>query len=467
MKIDNNTRNMKNYRLLTIIFLVTFIGGGFFHFLRERRSQAKDIQKEQAALTIVLPDAQSFSEKESAPPHYKAYKTSAQTDQDLSGLAFMTTDITPEIRGYAGPIKMLIGMTPKGAITKAHVIAHSETPSYVLGLEAFLVQFTSRDAQDSFELGKDIDGISRATITCEAIARAVEKSLKTIAAEVLHLETASITVKEKPFPLEEIIVPLLLFTVAVIGFFTRKQTIRWIALIGGFLYFGIIKSTMISVVQAANICLLKFPPFEQSPLWYMLVGLTLLTTLLFGMVFCGSLCPFATVQELLYNIVHKKKRLHDHYLPYKADRRGRYIKYVILIAAIIISVIVGNASAASIEPFLTLFAFKATALGWGLLLFTLLASLFHFRFWCKYLCPAGACLGLIARISPFKIKLGKDCTHCDICEKICPTRAVVMDKQKLPVIDYPECILCGKCVDICPSETHASQRPSHENEKGG
>jgi len=453
---------MKKYRFLTAAFLIIFIGGGCFHSLRELRSKATDIQKETEALTVVLPDAQNFSKKDGAPLHYKAYKTSAQTTRDLAGLAFMTTDITPEIRGYAGPIKILVGMTPEGSIAKAHVISHSETPSYVFELDTFLDQFTTKNIKNVFQLGQDIDGISRATITSEAVARAVDKSLKQVAGEVLRLETASITVKEKPLPLEEIVVPLALFIIAIIGILSRKHIIRWMALVGGFLYFGIIKSTMVSVVQIANICLLKFPSFGQSPLWYMLIGLTLLTTLFLGMVFCGSLCPFAAVQEVLYNTAHRKKKPKEHPPSYTVDQRGRYVKHFILGLTIIVSVILGNASAASIEPFLTLFTLKATILGWSLLLFTLLAAIFYFRFWCKYLCPVGACLGLLARISPFKIKLGKDCTHCAVCNKVCPTRAIYMDAQELPVIDYPECILCGKCIDICPKETLSFRGFSHE-----
>jgi polyferredoxin len=193
--------------------------------------------------------------------------------------------------------------------------------------------------------------------------------------------------------------------------------------------------------------------------------LTLITSILYGMVFCGSLCPFAAVQELLYNIAHRKsKKLQKPTLGEGLDRRGRYAKYIVLIAAWLVSVLLGHASAASLEPFLTLFTLKGTALGWFLVILTTAAALFHFRFWCRYLCPVGACLGLIARFSFFKIKLGKDCINCEICERACPTRAIRMDEQKLPLIDYPECILCGSCVRRCPKET-LDMRPSREDEK--
>jgi polyferredoxin len=77
-------------------------------------------------------------------------------------------------------------------------------------------------------------------------------------------------------------------------------------------------------------------------------------------------------------------------------------------------------------------------------------SAFHFRFWCKYLCPIGAFNGLIAHKSLVKIKLGDKCDGCQICDRICPVEAITMDGKNRPVIDYPECILCGKCIEKCP-----------------
>jgi len=343
-------------------------------------------------------------------------------------------------------------MDPKGAIIDIHIISHSETPSYVLELDAFLDQFPSKSIKDAYILGKDIDGISRATITSEAIARAVERSLKKVAADVLGLEVAGALAETKPLPVGEIVIPLVLFGIAVAGVLTYNSVVRWAALLGGLLYFGLVKSTMVSTVHVANLFLLKFPSFAQSPLWYMMVGLTLLTTILWGMVYCGSLCPFASVQELLYNMFSRKKDRSPG-LSYAMDRRARYMKYAVLVVAIAISIILGNASAASIEPFLTLFTQNAGAIGWVLLIFMLAAAMFHFRFWCEYLCPVGAVLGLVAHKSFFKIKLSKECTHCELCERVCPTRALIMDEHKDPEIDYPECILCGKCVEKCPQHS--------------
>jgi len=417
-----------------------------------------------ATLEKIFPEAKAFSRKAGTPPHYKVYTLDLQTEENiLIGIAFLTTDVAPEIQGYAGPIKLMVGMNPKGEVVNVHAMDHSETPSYVLEFQEFLNQFLSKNISHGFKVGQDIDGISRATITSEAIARSIEKSLKRVAIEVLDLQVPGISKENKPFPMDEVFVPIILFLIAVIGMVTYNSILRWVALFGGFLYFGVIKSTMVSSVHIVNIALLKFPSFFQSPLWYMMIGLTIVTTCLWGMVYCGSLCPFAIVEELLYKLIKRQKGKVPNFSN-KIDQNARYAKYIILAAVIIISFIIGNSSAASIEPFLTLFTQNATAIGWALLILMLVAAVFHFRFWCKYLCPVGAFLGLIAKRSLFKIKLEKTCIHCDLCDRFCPTRAIAMDSDQTPHIDYPECIVCGECVRKCPQrKRHLEKDDEHRD----
>jgi polyferredoxin len=163
----------------------------------------------------------------------------------------------------------------------------------------------------------------------------------------------------------------------------------------------------------------------------------------------------------LYTLAHPKKKLPERTLPQTIDQKTRYTKYLVLFAVIVISAILGTSSVAGVEPFLTLFAFNGTVLAWSLLGFMLTLSFFHFRFWCKYLCPVGACLGLFSRFSLYKIKLGKEeCSGCAACEQVCPTRAITMAAGK-PAIDYPECILCGRCVNACPKKKIKSKGKSH------
>jgi len=450
---------VKKYQLLSIIFLITFGGGSLCNLLRQQ--PANDTIKEISTLKTVLPDAESFSDKTGVPPHYKAFKTNPATgEKELAGVAFLTTDIVPEIRGYAGPIKIMVGMDTHGTLIKIHILSHSETPAYVSTLGQFIEQFHSLDIKNTFHLGKDIDGMTRATVSSEAIVRAVEKSMKIVAVKILYLHVPKVNTPKVSIPLDQILLPIILFGIAVLGVILHNNILRWVSLLGGLGYLGLLKSTMVSVIQIANIGLLKFPIFTNCPLWYLLVGLTLVTTLALGMVYCGSLCPFASLQELLYNAFHKifPKKIR---LSKVVDRKARYLKYTILFAAVLISLILGNASAANFEPYILLFTAHTTQIGWVFLMVILTASVFHFRFWCKYLCPMGAFNGLLAKVSLLKIHLGDDCGGCQICAKVCPTEAIKMDAFNRPMIDYPECVLCNKCITKCPKGTMSLQKTSY------
>jgi ferredoxin len=77
-------------------------------------------------------------------------------------------------------------------------------------------------------------------------------------------------------------------------------------------------------------------------------------------------------------------------------------------------------------------------------------SLGYRNFWCRYLCPYGALLGLLSLASPFKIKRDEDrCIHCHACSRNCPT---LIDVEKKAVVSSPECFGCLTCLSRCPSE---------------
>lgn len=86
----------------------------------------------------------------------------------------------------------------------------------------------------------------------------------------------------------------------------------------------------------------------------------------------------------------------------------------------------------------------------AILLILAALSLVVHNFWCRYLCPYGALLGLMSWFSPVRVTRDADaCVHCGRCSANCPSGIAVEGKD---AVRTPECIGCGQCVGACPVE---------------
>ena len=137
-------------------------------------------------LREVLPSADSFSVKQGDPPVFFAYRTdSANNNSQLIGYVFTTPDLPPEEVGFSGPIDMLAGMNLHGQITGVRVLHYLESYKYVRGDfindSNFTSQFIGKSLEDEFRVSRDIDGMSRATITSWAMSRGLHNAAKRIA----------------------------------------------------------------------------------------------------------------------------------------------------------------------------------------------------------------------------------------------------------------------------------------------
>jgi ferredoxin len=95
-----------------------------------------------------------------------------------------------------------------------------------------------------------------------------------------------------------------------------------------------------------------------------------------------------------------------------------------------------------------LFFLHPTLLTVKVLVVLLLASTFIRNFWCRYLCPYGALLGLGALIGPLQVRRNASlCIQCKKCDSICPGSIRI---SKNGTIRHPECVGCAECVEICP-----------------
>jgi polyferredoxin len=183
-------------------------------------------------------------------------------------------------------------------------------------------------------------------------------------------------------------------------------------------------------------------------------------SIVFGKSFCSWLCPVGFISEMIGDFGDRmwkklfKKRFK---LPRFIDYPLRGIKYLLL-AFFFYAIL--SMSAIALYYFLSgpynimsdvkMWYFFANISRFALLV---IASLFVLsilirNFWCRYLCPYGALLGLIGFLSPFKIKRNPtSCIDCELCAKACPSFIKV---DKVLTVRSDECSSCMSCVDACP-----------------
>jgi ferredoxin-type protein NapH len=235
-------------------------------------------------------------------------------------------------------------------------------------------------------------------------------------------------------------------------------------------------------------------------------GSVILLSVLLGKFFCGWLCPFGLVQDLISRL-RKAFKIKHRSFPERFNTRFHQLGYVILALLIILSVLFASEALAGTQlvpgtekggfvynyfaaPFCQVcpmkplcvmlqtsvglmrpewlteattgdfyqLGFYLTSLNLFVLGLVLVAAFFYRRVWCR-LCPLGALIALFNRFPPFKWisgvrleKVEEKCTKCGVFKRVCPTQVTEIYDKKGGDVTASNCLLCLRCVEMCPYE---------------
>ncbi len=190
------------------------------------------------------------------------------------------------------------------------------------------------------------------------------------------------------------------------------------------------------------------------------IGMIALAGLIAGRLLCGWACPFGLLQELLYKIP---------YVKFSIPSWTRFIKYGVFVGLVVAVPVLLNTDSPLYFCRLCPVATIESALPWAIIkgsadivsLAIRLVILFavvilvmgHRRFFCKVLCPLGACLSLLNRFAAIFPERRSDCVDCGTCNRVCPMETTKEANRFGVYDDRPEeCISCLECRKKCPTD---------------
>jgi polyferredoxin len=237
-------------------------------------------------------------------------------------------------------------------------------------------------------------------------------------------------------------------------------------------WLGWVASVQLSIVNIINYVQAPFRHFDigfylAEPLMVIIAAYTLVSVVLIGRgVFCGWLCPFGALQELLAQVARALRV--PQWTPSEALEQRLWLGKYVAAFTVLVLVLAGidtSGATTEIEPLKTAITSKFTR-AWPYIAYAgalLAIGLFSERAYCRFLCPLGGVLAILDRLHLINLlKRRPECGHpCRLCERSCPVRAI----EKSGKIIMAECFQCLDCqVEYyddkrCPPLAQAKRRP--------
>ncbi|MCG6941923.1 MAG: FMN-binding protein [Thiohalocapsa sp.] len=393
-----------------LIYAVLLVYG--WHLLEQGTAPGPQVHFDPSKLTELAGDMR-FAAVERPFVHYLGRSPdgpAAELGPSVAALASMAA--APDVHGYGGPINLLLAVNRDGTLMGVRYLASNETPSYIAGIDTWLAGLAGADlAAGPLDLER-VDGMSGATVTSRAVLATINRAAGRVGEVAFGsakppLQAPAAASLGAPFWAT---VGLLL--TALIVHLTGALRARLVLLVATLGVLGLWLNTPLTEIDLVNLTLGKVATPAANPQRWLLLGFAGVTALLFGPIWCGLLCPFGALQELLSR-AGRWLGLRS-YPDRRVDQAARYLKYLLLAGMLIAVWLSGDTLWAAFDPMQRVFGGLG---GWMLVLAAavLLGSLFYVRFWCRYFCPLGAFLALGNKIALLgRLAPKRRFEHCDL-----------------------------------------------------
>ncbi len=364
-----------------------------------------------------------------------SYFTVCDANDKPTGYIFSSEDLAGEVRGFGGKMNLAIYVEPAGSLVNFHIIRSNETPAYLELLGQWRDSLKGRQLFQPQPFA-DVHAVTSATVSCEAILSALQKSGHRFATQILgesigpEVEERVHRAKYLPDTYGIYLIGAFILALIVIyygGFWSRLAVLLLNLAVG-----GIWLNAQYSSEQIATLLSLHSPALGLTGAFLLVVAIPLLI-IIFGNIYCGYICPFGAAQELLGYVVPEKFKQP---IPAERMRKARFVKYAVLLVLVAVFFLSRNRTTLAADPLISIFnlRFSISEFRSAILLIAATALIYSFlytRFWCRYLCPVGAFLSLFNNVV--------------ILKRYLPTKKFGRCEFGLTAKDQMDCIYCDRC----------------------
>jgi len=328
----------------------------------------------------------------------------------------------PNTCGYGGGLVLAAMLDGEGRILAVRLLPSDETPAYVQSLQPWLERLRGEKIHELHQ----VDAVSGATLTSAAVLSALRRTGRAFAANVLRLPGLQAAPRPDATGEPWVFLPAVALAAALFMRRVPRKSSRRLFLLAVVALLGVFLNFQYSLAHVFALLLFRLPSPGFNSAFLLVPGVPLVV-LLFGNVYCGHLCPFGAMQELVGDLRPAQLATDP---PRHTWRYARAVKYALLFVLVMAFAATLRREVASSDPLVT--AFSRTASGPVAFTFVLLGLSFVFRrFWCRNLCPTGAFLAVIGRIR--------------LARRLVPRVAVKLCDLGVESNDEFDCICCDRC----------------------